>query len=182
MVQNSLVRFALVALFPRDGDLPGLEDLDLDAKIDKLRRETTRLFWTGLVAAAIFFQITPIVTVRRPWLAVMLTPDELDEHANKIASSNVYLIRQIIVLIKLIGGAFWGQSDQVRAFLHLPAYPEDPGTRRTEKMVARPRELPREPSPKLVPLGRREEERGRVVTEEARRHGIDVDHHPGAEA
>ena len=34
----------------------------------------------------------------------------------------MYLIRQLIVLLKLTAGIFWGQSPELRAFLHLPAY------------------------------------------------------------
>src|SRR5262245_9011070 len=93
---NELVRFALVAFYPREGDLPGLAELGVDEKIVALRRESTLLFWFGIVAAAAFFQVTPILTVRRPWPAVFLTEDQLDEHAHKIASHPIYLVRQLI--------------------------------------------------------------------------------------
>jgi hypothetical protein len=158
---NELVRFAMVAFFPRDGDLPGLAELGVEDSIAALRRESTLLFWTGLVAAAVLFQITPVLTVRRPVLAVWLSDEKLDAHANALATYPVYALRQLIVLLKLMGGAFWGQSPEVRAFLHLPAYAADPGTRRTEPMVARPPYPPRAPAPQLVALGRREEDRGR---------------------
>ena len=161
---NELVRFALVAFFPRVGDLPGLAELGVDEKIAALRRDSTRLFWTGIVAAAVFFQISPILTVRRPLLAVFLTDDQLDAHAHALATHRVYLLRQIIVLLKLMGGVFWGQSPEIRAFLHLPAYGDDPGTRRTEASVPRPPYPPRAPVPALVALGRREEARGRGRT------------------
>ncbi len=159
---NELVRFALCAFFPREGDLPGLADLGVDDKIAALRRDSTHLFWFGIVAAAVFFQLTPIVTVRRPWPAVFLTEEQLDEHAHRLATYPVYLVRQLIVLLKLMAGVFWGQSPEVRAFLHLPAYGDDPGTRRVEPVVPRPppaRE--RAPVPSLVQLGKREVERGR---------------------
>ena len=158
---NELVRFAMVAFFPRVGDLPGLANLGVDEKIAALRRESTRLFWTGIVAAAFFFQISPILTVRRPWPAAFLTEDQLDAHAHALATHPVYLIRQIIVLLKLMGGVFWGQSPEIRAFLSLPAYGEDPGTRRIEAKVARPPYPPRAPVPALVTLGRREVAKGR---------------------
>jgi hypothetical protein len=158
---NELVRFALVAYFPRVGDLPGLAELGVDEKIVTLRRESTLFFWTGLVAASLFFQLTPLLTVRRPWPAVLLPADQLDEHAHKLSTHRVYLIRQILVLLKLVAGMFWGQSPEVRAFLGLPAYAEDPGTRRTEPLVARPVLALRAPVEPLVKLGRREHERGR---------------------
>lgn len=158
---NELVRFALVAFFPREGDLPGLAELGVDDKIVALRRESTTLFWIGIVGAALFFQLTPILTVRRPWPAVFLTPEQLDRHAHGLASHPAYLVRQLVMLIKLTGGLFWGQSDEVRAFLRLPAYPEDPGTRRTEAHPERHVTRARAPADTLVQLGLREEARGR---------------------
>ncbi len=160
---NELVRFALVAFYPREGDLPGLAELGVDEKIEKLRRESTGLFWFGLVAAAVFFQLSPIVTVYRPWPAVFLTDEQLDQHAHRLATFPVYLIRQLLVLLKLIAGMFWGESKEVRAFLDLPAYEADPGTRRTEAVVAPHATVTRAPAPKLIALGKREEGRGRVV-------------------
>jgi hypothetical protein len=158
---NELVRAALITFFPRVDDLPGLDELGVDEKIEALRRDTTRLFWFGLVAASLFFQISPILTVRRPWPAALLTPEQRDEHAHRIATHPVYLIRQIIMLLKLVGGLLWGQSPEIRAFLSLPSYGPDPGTRRLEPMIARPAEIPRAPAERLVTLGRREVARGR---------------------
>jgi hypothetical protein len=158
---DGLVRFALVAFFPRVDDLPGLAELGVDDKIAALRRESAWLFWLGVVLAAVFFQIAPIITIRRPYLAIWLSPEELDEHAHRLATTPVYLIRQIVVLLKLVGGLFWAQSPEIRAFIALPAYPPDPGTRRTERFVARPAEFDRAPAPQLVALGRREEALGR---------------------
>ncbi len=171
---NDLVRFALVAYFPRDGDLPGLAEMDVDGKIAALRRESTWLFWVGLVGAAFFFQITPILTVRRPWPAVFLDEDQLDEHANRLSAYPSYLIRQILFLLKLVGGLFWGQSPEVRRALELPEYPPDPGTRRTEEIVARPVLGPRAPVESLVLLGRRELSRGRGRDHD-RHHALDAE-------
>ncbi|MEZ4310927.1 MAG: hypothetical protein R3F14_23035 [Polyangiaceae bacterium] len=186
---NELVRFALAAMFPREGDLPGLAELDLDAKIEGLRRDATPVFWLGLVAAALAFQLLPILTVRRPWPAVFLTEEQLDAHAHALAAHRFYLLRQIVVLLKLVGGLFWGQSPEIRARLTLPAYPGDPGTRRTEPHPARPL-LPapaseRSPEPRLLQIGRREEDRGRGRDQ---RHALtdaidlDADSHAGADS
>lgn len=171
---NELVRFALCAYFPREGDLPGLAEMDIDTKIAALRRESTWVFWLGLVAAAFFFQVSPILTVRRPWPAVFLDEEQLDQHAMKLASYPSYLIRQILVLLKLVGGIFWGQSDEVRAMLALPAYPPDPGTRRTGESVPSAALVERSPSEPLVQIGRREEARGRGI-EHDRHHAIDAE-------
>jgi hypothetical protein len=69
---NEFVRFALTAYYPRTDDLPGLADLGIDEKIVVFRRETTWFFWMGIVLAALFFQIAPVLTLKRPWLATAI--------------------------------------------------------------------------------------------------------------
>jgi hypothetical protein len=158
---NDLIRFALVAFYPRVDDLPGLAELGVEEKIEVLRRESTFLFWLGIVAGAVFFQISPIITVHRPWPAAWLTEEQLDRHAHQLATHPAYLIRQITVLLKLVGGMFWGQSPEIRRFLTLPAYGADPGTRRIEPVVTRPAIEARKPVELLVKLGTKEQGRGR---------------------
>lgn len=162
---NELVRFALTAYYPRTDDLPGLSDLGVDEKIATFRRETTWVFWMGIVAAAFFFQIAPVFTLKRPWLATQLTPEELDRHAHALTSHPWYLVRQMPMMLKLIGGIFWAQSPEIRSFVNLPPYPPDPGTRRTEafipRFVAPPRVVS---SDKLIELGQKERARGRDGT------------------
>ena len=124
---EALVCFALVAFFPRLDDLPGLAELGVEAKVAKLHRESPFVFWLGLVAAAIFFQLSPIATIGKPLPAALLAPHELDTHAFRIATTRVYAVRQIIVLLKLIGGVFWGEAPEIRAFISLPPYGPIPG-------------------------------------------------------
>lgn len=159
---NDLVRFALVAFFPRVDDLPGLAELGVDDKIAALRRESTWLFWIGVVGAAFFFQIAPVLTVRRPLPAAWLDDVELDAHAHALGTHRVYAIRQIAVLLKLVAGMFWAESKEIRAFLALPPYGPSPGTRRTEREVKSAELAPRAPVEVLVTLGRREREIGRL--------------------
>jgi hypothetical protein len=164
---NELVRLSMVAFFPKTADLPGLAELGVSEKIAMLRRESTLLFWTGIVGAAVFFQISPILTLRRPWIAAFLSEDDLDRHAHALATYPVYLVRQAVMLLKMVAGIFWGESAEIRAFIHLPAYGEDPKTRRIGRSVVPELPPPREPVDALVRLGRREVERGRVP------HGLD---------
>ncbi len=51
-------------------------------------------------------------------------------------------MRQLVVLLKLVAGMFWGESPEVRAFLHLPPYLADPGTRAHGALRASSRALP----------------------------------------
>ncbi len=158
---NGLVRFALCAFYPRVDDLPGLAELGVDDAIAAIRRDSTPLFWVGVVGAAVFFQLTPLITLKRPVPAVLLGGEDLDRHAHLIATHPSYHVRQIIVLLKLLAGMIWGQSAAIRATIALPPYPADPGTRRTERLVARPVIGPRAPSEVLVQVGRDELARGR---------------------
>src|SRR5690349_16314354 len=103
-----LVRAAIVMLYPRVGDWPGAEDCDLDEFLERFRRETTALMWLGVVLGAIVFQLTPIVTVFVPLPASLLSEGLKNRHAERVATTNVYLLRQAIFLVKLVAGLAWG--------------------------------------------------------------------------
>ena len=125
---TGLVRAAIVMLYPRVGDWPGAEDCDLDAFLDRFRRETTALVWLGVVLGAIAFQLTPIFTVLVPLPASLLSKERGNLHAERIASTNVYLLRQSIFLVKLVAGMAWGAHPSVRERFALPPLAPDPGT------------------------------------------------------
>ncbi len=126
-----LIREAIVRLYPREGDLPGAEDCDLDAFLDRFRRETTPLMWLGVVLGAIVFHLTPLLTVFVPLPAFALSGELADRHAERISTSDVYLLRQALFLVKLVAGLAWGGHPSVRARFALAPYPPDPGTWRT---------------------------------------------------
>ena len=126
-----LVRAAIVMLYPRVGDWPGAEDCDLDEFLERFRRETTALMWLGVVLGAIVFQLTPFVTVYVPLPASMLSQKLADRHAERVATTNVYLLRQAIFLVKLVAGLAWGGHPRVRERFALRPLPPDPGTWRT---------------------------------------------------
>lgn len=115
-------------LYPRTDDWPGAEDCELDAFLERFRKESTALMWLGVVLGAIVFHLTPILTVRRPLPAFLLSPELGDRHAHAISSIDVYLIRQSIFLVKLPGGLVWGMHPSVRERFALRALEGDPGT------------------------------------------------------
>lgn len=123
-----LVRSAIALLYPRTKDWPGAEDCDLDAFLARFREETTLLMWLGVVVGAIVFHVTPLFTVFVPLPAFMLSPALADRHAHRISSTNVYLARQAVFLVKLPGGLLWGSHPAVRERLSLAALAGDPGT------------------------------------------------------
>lgn len=126
-----LVRSAIIAMYPRTEALPGAEDCDIDAFLRRFRSETTFLMWLGVVAGAWVFHVTPLLTVFVPLPAFLLPSSLRDRHAYRITTTNLYLVRQAVFLLKLAAGLCWGGHPTVRARFSLPAYPEDPGTFRT---------------------------------------------------
>lgn len=126
-----LVRFAMVAYFPRTEALPGVEDCGVDAYLEELRDEASLLLWTGIVVSAIVFQLTPVFTVFVPLPAFMLSAAALDRHAQKLATTDAYLLRQLAFLTRMFGGLCWGRHPEVRARFALPPLAPDPKTWRT---------------------------------------------------
>lgn len=128
----ALVRAATVLLYPRTDDLPGAEDCDLDAFLTRYRDETTPLVWVGVVLGAIVFHLTPVLTVKVPLPAFWLPPKLADRHADAIATTDSYLLRQAVFLVKLVAGLAWASHPEVRKRFALPPLEADPDTWRTE--------------------------------------------------
>jgi hypothetical protein len=126
-----LIRFTMCALYPRTARLPGLEDTRLDEFLLRFRRETTLMMWTGISLGAVLFALAPIVTVGIPLPAFWLPRAALDRHAGKMAGSSIYLVRQLVFLVKMMAGFCWAADPEVRRRFNLPALPPDPGTLRT---------------------------------------------------
>ena len=83
------------------------------------------------VLGAIVFHLTPILTVKVPLPAFWLPPKLADRHADAIATTDSYLLRQAVFLVKLVAGLAWASHPEVRkrfALAPLEADPEaDPG-------------------------------------------------------
>ena len=126
-----LVRTAIAMLYPRVDDVPGAEDCELDAFLARFRRETTPLMWLGVVIGALVFHLTPMFTIFVPAPAFALSPTLANRHAERISTTNVYLLRQAVFLVKLVAGLAWGGHPRVRERFALAPLDADPGTWRT---------------------------------------------------
>ncbi len=118
-------------LYPPVEGLPGVEDCDLDSFLRTLKEESNLAIWSGIVAGAVLYAVTPVFTVFVPLPAFLLPASWRDTHARKIAGTNVYIVRQSIFLLKMFAGLCWGQHEKVRRAMHVAPYPDDPGTFRT---------------------------------------------------
>lgn len=128
---KSLIEHVMIALYPRTEALPGIEDTDVRDFLDRYRQESTFLMWLGLVAGTFVFVLSPIVTLYLPLPSFLLTEKQLDEHAHRVTSSNLYFLRQAIFLVKLAAGLCWASHPDVRARFAMAPYDPDPGTWRT---------------------------------------------------
>lgn len=126
-----LVRSAMIAFYPRTDALPGIADTGLDAFLRQFRSETTFMMWLGVVLAALLFHFTPLFTVFVPAPAFLLPASLRDRHAQRIGGSNLYLVKQAMLVLKLPAGLCWGRDPEVRKRLAMTAYPADPDTWRT---------------------------------------------------
>lgn len=128
---DRMVVFAMCALLPGGSGLPALADCGVQAHVIRLRRESTWFFWLGVVLGSLVFVITPILTVYRPLPAFWLSDDALDRHADAIARTPIYVLRQAIFLLKTAAGLCWGADPAVRAAFAMAPYGADPGTWRS---------------------------------------------------
>ena len=126
-----LVRKAMSQLYPRTEELPGAEDCDLEGFLRKFKRETTPLMWAGVTAGALAYHASPALTVKVPLPAFLLPRGLADKHAHRVATTDFYLLRQAILLVKLPAGMLWGGHPEVRRKLGLEPLAADPGTWRT---------------------------------------------------
>jgi hypothetical protein len=127
----ALVRHSMRALMPASGDLPGVEDTDLDGFLRTIRREADWLFWLGVELGALVFVLTPLLTLGLPLPSFLLSRRRLDLHAQRIVAHRVYLLRQAVFLVRLTAGLCWGRDPRVRARFALSPYAPDSGGFRT---------------------------------------------------
>ncbi len=132
MITRWLVRASVAPLIPSYGGRPGVKNTGLTEFVAKIQQEGNLPVWAGLVAGSVLFQLTPLFTVGLPVLACWLSTKKVDQHAQKLASHRIYIVRQAIFLLKTFAGICWGAHPDVRRSLSLPPYPADPGTWRDQ--------------------------------------------------
>ena len=126
-----LLCFAMRAMMPRTETLPGIADTDIEGFLRRMRRESEGIYWLGMIAGAVLFTITPLVTIGLPVPAFFLRGRLLERHTDRVLSHRLYLLRQGVFLLRFSAGMCWGADPNVRAAFALPPYPVDPGTFRT---------------------------------------------------
>jgi hypothetical protein len=69
-----------------------------------------------------------LFTVFVPLPAFLLPAKLADKHAERVTSTDVYLVRQAVFLVKLCAGLAWGADPQVRKRFAMAPLEQDPGT------------------------------------------------------
>ena len=129
---HRLICHAMGAMYPRSGDLPGLSELDPDRYVrEELLVDVRGVMRVGILGATLAFVLLPVWTIWVPLPSTMLSDEQLDRHAANMANSDVYLIRNAAMLVKMVAGFHWARHARVRKAWALEAYPEDPDTWRT---------------------------------------------------
>jgi hypothetical protein len=123
-----LIKFAMRTMMPRAAGLPGIEDTELDDFLRRMRRETDPVYWLGLVAGAVVFTLSPLLTVWVPLPAFFLPEKLRYRHAERLLAHPLYVLRQAAFLVRLSAGMCWGADPAVRARFALAPYAPDPGT------------------------------------------------------
>lgn len=121
-------RFAIQAMFPPTDALPGVADTDLDGFLRDLHANAPFTMRLGLWLATILYMVTPLFTVFLPVPAFVLRGRLLERHTAKMCKSRSYVIRQLIYILKMVGGLCWGEHDAVRERFGRPPLPKDPRT------------------------------------------------------
>lgn len=121
-------RFAIEAIFPSTEALPGVAETDLRPFLRDVKANAPPLMRIGLIAATLVFMVTPLITVYLPVPAFMLRGKLLERHVAKLMSHRVYVLRQVVFLLKMVGGLCWGEHPEARRRLGRPALPADPRT------------------------------------------------------
>jgi hypothetical protein len=126
-----LIKQAMLPLMPSSADLPGLADTQLDAFLQRMRREADPLFWAGIVAGSVVYAATPLITLGVPLPAFVLPARLRMRHAARLLAHRFYPLRQAMLLVRYAAGLCWGADPTVRAYFALAPYPADPGTFRS---------------------------------------------------
>ena len=123
-----LIRKTLESIFPATDELPGIAETDLEAFLTQFHKEAPPVMRVALFGAAAAYNVSTPLTVGLPIPAALL-PERLgDLHAQRAACHRVYVLRQIVLLLKTIGGMCWGANPEIRTQLGLEPYAPDPGT------------------------------------------------------
>ena len=123
-----LIRKTLQSILPATDELPPIPEEEWDDFLGQFHREAPPIMRAALWAAVTAYNAATPITVGVPLPAAVLPQKLSDLHAQRAAYHRIYLLRQVVLLLKTIGGMCWGAHPTIRAHLGLSPYASDPGT------------------------------------------------------
>lgn len=122
------IQYALRTILPGGTGIKGVEETDLAPFLVQFRREAPWLMRFGLWISTWIYLWSPILTVYVPLPLFLLPRAWREKHAFRAATHRWYLMRQTMLMLKMVAGLCWGQDSDVRSQLGVPLLNGDPGT------------------------------------------------------
>jgi hypothetical protein len=105
------------AMYPADSDprLPiGIRSLDIDGHLDRIAEGWTWMAFWSLRAGIWMVALAPILILGKFKTASSLSSADQVRVLNRLYASNIYEVRQLVVLLKLSAGFLYGSGVEVR--------------------------------------------------------------------
>ena len=125
---RAILRFVMNATMPAYDDMPGNKDTKIDAFLDEFAANAAPIIRLGFYAAAVVYVISPIITLKVPLPAFLLSSEKQVLHMEKYSESRNVIMAQLWMLQKMISALCWGMDDAVRAYFGYQPFEGDPGT------------------------------------------------------
>ncbi|MBR59294.1 MAG: hypothetical protein CMH54_14920 [Myxococcales bacterium] len=122
------IQYALRTILPSGAGIKGVEETNLAAFLRQYRREAPPLMRLGLWLTTWIYLWSPILTIYVPLPLFFLPRSLREKHAFRAATHRWYLMRQSMLMLKMVAGLCWGQDQEVRSGLGVPLLEGDPGT------------------------------------------------------
>ncbi len=117
----------LAAMIPAEGGRPGISEVEQGAFWELYREAAPPVLRLGLRASVWALTWSAVPLAGRPFHR--LSPEKKDRFLNRRAASRLYLVRQLVMTLKLVGCFLWLSDDDVRARVMKPA----PNADKTDK-------------------------------------------------
>lgn len=119
-LERSWAHAILDAMFPRDvdDDLPeGIVDLDIDGYLDDLLGSVPVISSVGMRAGFVAIAVSPPFTIFRLRTFAGLGTDDRVRVLDKLYTSRIYHVRQLVVLVKTTGAMLYCAAPSARAVM-----------------------------------------------------------------
>jgi hypothetical protein len=116
-------RAALAAIFPgsREAGLAGIAEMDVGRHLADVRRHAPRRAVVALRLAIWLVALAPLFTIGRFTTILRLGMAERERVLVRLASSPVYAVRQLTLILKTTGALLYAAAPAVRARMRGPA-------------------------------------------------------------